>query len=189
MGVKRVHLAIWTVLTLAAICRSAGAEPRASHWMRQHSSFEWLIGEAAFRSGLSVDTHAPGFDAFAGGGELSVGLDVYSGLGVVLNGRVLAGFQAGNHYLEGLGDVGLQLRVSETVRLRGGPTVGRCTLGDDAALLVGGFIATSIDLFALGAGRLSTTLGVRLDVDAMIGAVRLLPDRSLSLALGVGVRY
>jgi len=179
----------WLVALALALPLTARAEPRASHWLRQHSSLEWVIGVAAFRSALGLDAHSPGFDAFAGGGELSAGLDVYSGLGIVLNGRVLAGSQAGNHYLEGLADVGLQLRVTETVRLRAGPTVGQCTLADDSAVMIGGFFAGSIDLFALGTGRLATTIGVRLDVDGMLGGRSLLPDRSMSFALGLGVRY
>ncbi|HZS38813.1 MAG TPA: hypothetical protein VFF06_18400 [Polyangia bacterium] len=189
---RRSPLARWSLalaMVLAFSVEPARAEPRPSHWLRQHSSLEWVIGVAAFRSALGQDAHAPGFDTFAGGGELSAGLDVYSGLGIVANGRVLAGSQAGNHYLEGLADVGLQLRVTESVRLRGGPTAGRCTLGEDSAVMVGGFFAGSIDLFALGPGRLSTTLGVRLDVDSMLGGRSLLPDRSLSFALGLGVRY
>lgn len=167
----------------------AHAEPRASHWLRQHGSLEWQVGVAAFRAGFGQDLRAPGFDAFTGGGEMTAGLDVYSGLAIIVNGRVLAGSQAGLPYVEGLADVGLQIRVSQTVRLRGGPTGGQCRLGDDNAAMVGGFFAGSIDLFTLGTGRLATAIGARLDLDWLLGARSLLPDRSLSFALGLGVRY
>ena len=55
--------------------------------------------------------------------------------------------------------------------------------------IVGGFVAGSIDVFPLGAGRLSTTVSLRFDVDADVGATTFLPDASVALALGLGVRY
>ena len=82
----------------------------------------------------------------------------------------------------------LQLRLGR-VRLRAGPAAGQAQWRGDRATLVGALVAGSIDLFALGGGRLSTTILVRLDIDADLGATTYLPDSSVALALGVGVRY
>ena len=136
----------------------------------------------------------PGFDALGGGTELVLGLDVYGPLGVVLTGRFLGGLQRGDEFLEGLGGVGLQLRLSETVRVRAGAAAGQASNKDDVAVLVGGWLAGSVDLFALGGGRLSMALSLRLDVDGLVGATKVgidkrLPDQSLALALGLGLRY
>jgi hypothetical protein len=167
---------------------SARAETNGALWLRQRGSAEWVVGAASFRSSLGADPRVPGFDTFSGGGELLAGLDFYSGLGIVASGRILAGAQANQPYLEGLGGLALQVRVSDSVRLRIGPAAGRATLDGDATILVGGFLAATIDLFSLGSGRLSTALSVRLDVDAMIGGAHF-PDRSMALALGIGLRY
>ncbi len=186
---RRLFTVAAVVFAAASLSGIARAEPRPSHWLRQHGSAELVFAAAGIRAGIGTDTIAPGFDAFAGGAELDAGLEIGSGVGIVASGRVLAGSQAGNNYLEGLGALVVQVRVSETVRLRAGPAAGQATLGSDSAVLVGGYMAGSIDLFALGSGRLSTALTVRLDVDAMLGARKLLPDRSLGFSLGVGVRY
>ncbi|HEX8951564.1 MAG TPA: hypothetical protein VF945_06945, partial [Polyangia bacterium] len=132
---------------------------------------------------------SPGFDALAGGGELVLGLDVGAGLAVVGDARVLAGEAGGAHtFFEGIGSLALQLRLGRA-RLRGGPSAGQAKWRGDQATLVGGFVAASIDVFALGPGRLSTTVSVRFDLDADLGATTFLPDASAALALGLGVRY
>jgi hypothetical protein len=73
--------------------------------------------------------------------------------------------------------------------LRAGPTAGKAKWRGDQATLVGGFVGTSIDVFPLGGGRLSTTVLVRLDLDSDLGARTALPDASAALAVGLGVRY
>jgi hypothetical protein len=178
-------LALLLVLPTA----TAQAAPGAA-WLRERINLEWVVGSGAWRSSLGNDVRAPGFDAFAGGGEVLVGLDIGLGLGLVLTGRMLAGAVSSvTTYLEGLGGAGVQLRVGNRVRVRGGVAAGQARFRGDSATLVGGFLAGSIDLFALGGGRLSTALTVRLDLDADIGAQTYLPDQSLALAVGLGFRY
>lgn len=167
------------------------AHAQRAAWLRERLDVEWVVGTGGWRSAMSAgDMRAPGFDALAGGGEIVLGLDVGVGLAVVGDARVLAGRAGEGHqtYFEALGSLALQLRLGR-VRLRAGPAAGQAQWRGDKATLVGGFLAGSIDLFALGGGRLSTTILVRLDVDAELGAMTYLPDSSLALALGVGVRY
>jgi hypothetical protein len=110
--------------------------------------------------------------------------------------------------LDGAGGLGLQLRVSDWVRLRGGAAAGQLRAGIPAslrnggpseiqAITVGGWLAASVDLFALG-GHIATTISLRLDVDGLLGlpapppsggSARVLPDQTLALALGLGFRY
>lgn len=193
------------IAALVACAATASAAPRPGHWLREHGTFEWSIGTGGWRSSLGVDPQVPGFDALGGGGEIFVGLDFGHGLGLVAGGRVVAGKQAEAVYLEGLGSLGLQLRVSELVRLRAGAAAGQARVTPesgadparvrpaDAAVLVGGFVMASIDLFSLGAGRLAMALSARLDLDAHVAEarreVRSLPDNSLALAVGLGLRY
>jgi hypothetical protein len=167
----------------------AQAEPRGARWMRDHTTFEWVAGTAAWRTALGGTPRQPGFEAVTGGGELLLGLDLYQGFGLFLSGRFVGGVEAGLRYLEGLGGLGLQLRVNDLVRLRAGAAAGQALMPDDVAVLVGGFLAASIDLFQLGNGRVAFALSLRLDIDAMIGAMRTLPDASLALGLGIGLRY
>lgn len=172
------------VLALVLFSSLAQAEQRA-RWLREHALAEWAVGTGGWRTGIGVDVRAPGFEQVGGGGELTAGLEVTGGVGLFASGRVLAG----GGYLEGLAGIGVQLRVSERVRLRAGPAVGQATLGGDRAVMVGGFAVGSIDLFPLGGGRIATALSLRVDVDSMIGARTLLPDSSLGLSAGLGLRY
>jgi hypothetical protein len=73
--------------------------------------------------------------------------------------------------------------------VRIGPAAGQALWRGDSATLVGGFLAGSVDLFPLGGGRLSTTLALRLDVDAELGSRMYFPDSSVAFAIGLGVRY
>ena len=143
------------------------------------------MGTGGWRTSIGVDTHAPGFDELGGGTELSLGFEVGSGFAILGSGRVIAG----GGYLEGLAALVLQLRVSDRVRVRAGPSAGQISLKGDSAKLVGGFLAGSVDLFAFGGGRVATTIGLRFDVDGLVGGGKELPDSSISLAVGVGLRY
>jgi hypothetical protein len=177
------------IVSIAMHSSTASAAPAAA-WLRERVNLEWVTGAGGWRSSLGTDVRAPGFDAFMGGGEMLVGLDMSPGLGIVLTGRVLAGAVGGTTtYLEGLGGVGFQVRVGSRVRVRIGGAAGQARFRGDYATLVGGFLAGSIDLFALGNGRLSTALTVRLDVDGDIGAQVYLPDESVAFAVGLGFRY
>jgi hypothetical protein len=167
------------------------AHAQRAAWLRERIDVEWVVGTGGWRAAMGAgDTRSPGFDALAGGGEIVLGLDVGAGLAVVGDGRVLAGRAgtAGQTYFEALGSLALQLRLGRA-RLRAGPAAGQAQWRGDRATLVGAMLGASIDLFALGGGRLSTTILVRLDIDADLGASTYLPDSSVALALGVGVRY
>jgi hypothetical protein len=177
------------VVAVVSVATPAHAQTQAGAWLRERLNTEWVVASGGWRTAVGNDVRAPGFDAVAGGGEILLGLEVGAGLAVMGDGRVLVGEAGGQTtYFEGLGSVALQLRLGR-VRLRAGPAAGDIRWKTDSALLAGGFLAGSVDLFPLGPGRLSTTVSVRLDFDADIGARTLLPDDSLALALGLGVRY
>ena len=180
----RVALMVAMLMLVPSLARAQAA------WLRDRLDVEWVVAAGGWRSAMgATDARSPGFDALAGGGEFVLGLDVGAGLAVVGDGRVLAGQAGGAHtFFEGLGSLALQLRLGR-VRLRGGPAAGQARWRGDSATLVGGFVAGSIDVFPLGAGRLSTTVSLRLDVDADVGATTYLPEASVALALGLGVRY
>jgi hypothetical protein len=174
-------------LLVIGLCGEASAD-RGANWLKDRGSIEWMLGIGGWRTSLGNDARSPGFEALAGGGELLVGLDVVAGVGVFAMGRVL--YAGGTtYYLEGLGGTGLQLRITELVRLRLGAAAGQANLGADRAILVGGFVAGSFDLVNLGAGRLALALSVRLDVDGHVNAGGALPGQSLALALGLGLRF
>lgn len=169
---------------LVLLTSAAGAAERG-HWLRDHFSGEWVVGAAAWRTAIGVDTNAPGFDKAAGGGDLYLGLEVGSGLSIFGSGRVLAG----SGYLEGLAGVGLQLRLSDRVRIKASPAAGQLSLNGATAVLVGGFLAGSVDLIAFGGGRVAATIGLRFDVDGLVNGGKTLPEASIALAAGVGLRY
>jgi hypothetical protein len=177
----------------AALSPPAAADTHGTRWLKERVSLEWMVGAGAWRTAFSIDSRVPGFDTVMGGGELTLGLEFYGGLGVVLSGRFLGGQRShasdSGRYLEGMGSIGLQLRISETVRLRAGAAAGQALTPDENATLVGGWIGASFDLFALGGGRLSMALSVRLDADALLDTKKILPDQTMGLALGIGIRY
>lgn len=181
---SRIALVVVAFLLAPSLARAQAA------WLRDRLDVEWVVATGGWRSAMGAsDARAPGFDALAGGGEFALGLEVGAGLAIVGDGRVLAGEAGGAHtFFEGLGSLALQLRLGR-VRLRGGPAAGQAKWRGDQATLVGGFVAASIDVFPLGSGRLSTTVSLRLDIDADVGATTFLPDASAALALGLGVRY
>jgi len=167
----------------------AHADTRSARYVRERGTLEWVTGAASWRTSIGNDARVPGFEAVMGGGEIILGLDVYATLGVFVSGRFLGGTERGRRYLEGIGGLGLQLRVNDWVRLRAGAAAGQSLMPDDQAVLVGGFLVASIDLFSLGNGRVAFALSLRLDIDAMVGAATTLPDQTLALALGLGLRY
>ena len=173
------------MLALVVLLSATAGAAERGHWLREHFTGEWLVGAGSWRTSVGVDPRAPGFEELSGGSELDVGFELGSGFGLLGYGRVLAG----SGFLEGLAGVAVQLHVSDRVRLRAGPGAGELLLGDDHAVLVGGFLAGSVDLFVFGGGRIAATLGLRFDVDGLVGGGTELPDASLALALGVGLRY
>lgn len=181
---SRVALIVAALVLAPTVTRAQAA------WLRDRLDVEWVVAAGGWRSAMgATDARSPGFDALAGGGEFMLGLEVGAGLAVVGDGRVLAGTAGGPHaFFEALGSLALQLRLGR-VRLRAGPAAGQARYRGDQATLVGGFVAGSIDVFPLGPGRLSTTVSLRFDLDADVGAAAFLPDASAALALGLGVRY
>jgi hypothetical protein len=174
---------------IALLALSPSVARAQSAWLRERLDVEWVVAAGSWRVAAGSDVRAPGFDALAGGGEVVLGFDVGAGLAVVGDGRVMAGEAGGAHtFFEGLGALALQIRLGRA-RLRAGPAAGQATWRGDTATLVGGFLGASIDVFPLGGGRLSTTVSLRLDVDGDVGATTFLPDASVALALGLGVRY
>ncbi|MEO6954806.1 MAG: hypothetical protein ABI321_23600 [Polyangia bacterium] len=170
------------------------ADPTKRPFLVDRGSVEVLIGEGGWRSGLSTEDVNPGFSVLGGGGELVVGLDFIPGFGVIIDGKVLAAPRRGGTYVEGVGALGLQLRISDWVRLRGGAAAGRARLDrngqpTDTATLVGGFFAVSIDLFRLLHDRASTVISFRVDADGHLDAGSTFSKESLALTLGVGFRF
>jgi hypothetical protein len=190
--VSRPHV-IWLSLVLSGALLTASARrvaaDRPANFLRERASIEWMVAVGGWRVALGLDDRRPGFDHLAAGGELLLGLDVVPGVGIVASGRVMAGGDHDAPYIEGLAGVGVQLRVNEIVRVRAGPAAGQLSLGSARATLVGGFLSGSVDLFRLGSGRLALALSLRLDVDAVLSHDPTLPEQSLALALGLGLRY
>jgi hypothetical protein len=79
--------------------------------------------------------------------------------------------------------------VSDRVRLKASPAAGQLTVAGASAVLVGGFLAGSVDVVAFGGGRVAATIGLRFDVDGVVNGDKTLPQASIALALGVGLRY
>jgi hypothetical protein len=179
-------------LALLLVSSAAHADSR---FLRERFTFEWMAASGGWRTSLGSDLQAPGAEALAGGTEVVIALDFYGPLGVAFDGRFLGGLSKNastntydQRFFEGLGGLALQLHVSDTVRLRAGAAAGQVIDGTPTGVLVGGWLAASIDLFAIG-GRLALALSLRLDADAVLDAPPTLPDASLGLALGLGLRY
>src|SRR4051812_8579262 len=132
---------------------TAGAAERG-HWLRDHFTGELFVGSGGWRSSISSSDHAPGFDELGGGAELLLGFEVGSGFAIVGSGRVLAS----GDYLEGLAGLVLQLHLGDRVRIRLSPAAGQMTLKGDPGVLIGGFLAGSIDLVPFGGGRVAATI-------------------------------
>jgi len=109
-------------------------------------------------------------------------------LGIVVDGRFLAGQESGNTYYETTGAFGIQIRAATRVRLRLCGVGGQVQLVNNTATMAGGFLAGSFTLFELGRS-LATVLAARLDFEALLGAQRPLPSQSLAFSLGLGFYY
>jgi hypothetical protein len=180
------------LLLLACAAPAGAADSPALRFFRERTTFEWLIGAGGWRSSMDPQRPAPGFDVFGGGGEVIFGLDFYGSFGVVASGRFLAGVERSAEdqiYWEGTGSFGFQFRASERVRLRLGGAAGELRQGLERGVLGGGFVAGSIGLFGGSAGTLAMVLTARLDLDALVSTSQRLPDSTMGLALGLGLRY
>jgi hypothetical protein len=183
------------LVACALLLISARAAADSGRFLRERFTLEWMAAAGGWRVSLGSDLRAPGAEALGGGTEVVLALDVYGPIGIAVDGRFLGGLAKDpvtdgyqQRFFEGLAGLALQLHITEQVRLRGGAAAGQLQSGDGTAVLVGGWLAVSIDLFAIG-GRLSFALSLRLDADAVLDAPPDLPTSSLALALGLGIRY
>jgi hypothetical protein len=185
----RAALALVAVVVLAP---AAFAEPRSSAWVRERGIVEWMNAGGGWRIVVGDDRDAPGFQSLSGGTELSLGLTLKGPVGIVLNGRMMVGVERahGRVQLETLGGLALDVRVSDAVHLRAGPTGGEIRVDDARAVLVGAYLATTIDVVPLGR-RTALALLARLDYDALLApsGPAPLPHHAFALTAGTGLRY
>jgi hypothetical protein len=183
-------------ILVAALLLSAtthAAEPRRP-FILDRGSVEIILGQAGWRTGVSPDEDNPGFRVLGGGSEVVLGLDIVPGIGIIVSGRVLAAPRLSGTYIEGLAGVGAQIRLSDWVRLRAGIASGQARLDrkgspTDAAILIGGFIVASVDLFRLVRGRAAVEAMLRFDVDGHLLAGETFPRESVALSGGAGFRF
>jgi len=178
-------------LFLALAGNARAAEQRLTFLDR--ASLE-LLGVAGWRSGILPDGVNPGFSVLGGGAELILGIDIVPGVGIIADGRVLAGSRLSGVYVEGTAGIGAQLRVSDAVRLRLGADAGQARLtrkaqANDYAVIIGGFFAASVDLVHLGRGRAAVEAMLRIDVDGHAEVGTTFPRQSLSISTGLGFRF
>jgi hypothetical protein len=169
------------------------AEPRRPYII-DRGSVEVVLGVGGWRSGMSSSDRNPGFSLLGGGSELVLGIDFVPGVGIVASGRVLAAPRLDGVYVEGLAGLGIQIRLSDWVRLRAGIAGGQARLDRDSrptdyAILLGGFLVASVDLFRLTRGRAATEAMLRLDIDGHLLAGETFPRQSLALSAGAGFRF
>ena len=170
--------ALVALLAIHLLSSPALAESRATAWLRERAILEWIIAGGGWRT------------AAGDGTEISAGLTLRSAVGLVATGRVLVGAKGteiSTLFIEGLGGLGIDLRVSDAVRLRGGVAGGRAFLGDRSAAMAGVFLGTTIDVVALGP-KIGLVIAARFDYDALLGDPEL-PKHSVALTAGTGIRY
>jgi hypothetical protein len=181
-----------SVLALLLVSAPALADTSGARWLRERTTLEWMAAAGGWRAALGTDQRAPGFQGLGGGTEVVVALDIWGPLGLALDGRFLGGLENNQKFLEATGGLALQVHLSDSVRLRAGPAAGELYAGDETGVLVGGFVAVSVDLFALG-GRVAIAFTLRLDADALLFtspvAQTHLPDSTVALAIGLGFKY
>ncbi len=166
--------------------RQAGG---ALAWLRDRFLAEWQLGTGGWRTSILSTGDAPGFEAFAGGTEISLGFDLRPGVGIVGNGRALIGRHAGQLYLDCKGGLAVQVQANQRVRIRAGVTGGELRDGSVRAISYGGFVAVGVDMVQFRDGRSAMIFAARLDVDGHTGAPPSVPGATLALAVGLGVRY
>lgn len=198
----RPRLGGWAVAILLLLASApALAAPPASSWLADHIAFD-IAGVTGWRAAWA-DERNPGFQILGGGGEVNLGLEFDSGLGVLVGSRVLFGSTLGavgdELYADASGQLIGQLRVADWVRLGLGVSVGRlwrCCSSDldlpqTSTLVAGGFARVGFDWLSR-----STTLvralsfWLRLGVDGHPnnGSDSLLPTTSMNLTISLGFR-
>ena len=195
-GLAAVLLAAW----LALWSRPAAAAPPTS-WLADHIAFD-IAGITGWRAAWA-DERNPGFQILGGGGEINLGLEFDSGLGVLFGGRAMfgptLGAGGGDLYADVTGQLIGQLRVADWVRLGLGASVGRlwhCCRSDldtpqTSTLLTGGFARVGFDWLSRNANlvrALSFWLRLGIDGHPNNGADSLLPTTSMNLTISLGFR-
>lgn len=188
----KLGLLVGILAMVPSLGLAAGTQKRP--FVLDRGSVELLIAHGGWRSGLSPDEANPGFSVLGGGGELVLGIDVIPGIGIVASGRVLAGPRLGGAYIEGLGGLGLQVRLSDWVRLRVGIAAGQArqlreARAADTAVLIGGWVAASVDLFRLVRERAAVEVVLRFDAGGHLDVGVTFPKESIALSLGFGFRF
>lgn len=173
----------------------------AGRYVAEHLSFE-VAGVGGWR-GSWADERSPGFHITGGGGELNIGLEFDNGLGFLIGGRALFETHLGSDsqlaglYADVVGQVIGILRISDWVRVGLGANVGRlwpcCSLDatpTKAALLAGGFLRVGVDFLPRTSLPRALSLWLRLGVDGHRpdDAMSLLPQVSMNLTVGIGMR-
>lgn len=186
-------------LSLVGMCliapRPAGADApetrrgSAGHLLRDRGTMELIVAEGGWKTAFGVTRQAPGFDILGAAFDLTLGMDVAMGLGVVANGRFYFNGADASAYLEGTGGLGLQIRLNDYAQLRLGADAGQVRHGALDAPYVGGHIVTSLGLFSLGPGRIMVVFHARLDAGGLIDAPADLPEAQTGLSIGLGLRY
>jgi hypothetical protein len=150
-----------------------------------------VTGGPGWRVAAGQDPRAPGFNALTGGADALVGIAIGNVAGIVVGGRIRAGTEGDDSYLEATGDLGGQVHIGDRVRARLGANAGRAWIQGTAipAWMVGGWTALSFDLVTLAAGRAAIALALRLDVGAFPGAGQRFPTATFELSGGLGGRY
>lgn len=205
-------LTLTVVCLTAAWCPSARAAPSvvavaanaaesAARYIGDRLAFD-VSGTAAWRAAWTDDRN-PGFHLAGGGGEINLGLEFDSGLGFLIGGRALFLSHVGRDeslsglYIDASGHAMGQLRVTDWVRLGLGASAGRLwrccgesESPDLSAILVGGFLRLGFDILPRNALPRALGLWMRFGIDGAVGrsAMTRLPDSSLNIALGLGLR-
>ncbi len=190
----RRAVVLTALLAVGMGARAAHAAEAKRSYILDAGSIEVILAAGGWRCSISPDQASPGFSVLGGGGELVLGIDLIPGIGIVASGRVIAAPHLSGVFVEGLGGLGVQIRLSEWVRLRLGIASGvlrldRDGFATDHAILLGGFVAASVDLFHLGRGRAAVETMLRLDVDGHLLTEGVFPAESMALSIGLGLRF
>lgn len=183
---------------------------RFGRWLLDHLITDMAL-TGAWRASFADDARA-GFLAQTVGAELSLGLEFGDGYAVVGGARALAGTsnttsspESRAIYLETLGHLGFQFRVTSLLRLGVGASSGllrrwpqlvaasgeRSTGEAQDAVLVGGYLRAAVDFLPRPSAVVlrALSLFLRMDVNgAVADPTDSLPHTSLALSLGLGLR-
>lgn len=174
----------------------------SGRFVAQHLTFE-AAAVGTWRTSWAEENN-PGFHLAGGGGEINIGLELDSGLAVLIGGRALfyshlgQSDQLNGTYIEAAGQAIIQLRISDWVRIGLGATTGelfRCC-GDGvqtaatSVLLYGGFLRVGVDFLPRQSLPRALSLWMRLGIEGQRpdAEMTLMPSVSMNMAVGLGIR-